>query len=141
METTTTTSARQPQQPHATAVRRLYDLAYGRAGDKGGIANVSVIARSPAAYAEIKARVTADCVRAHLGPLVRGAVERYELDTLEALNFVLHDALDGGATRSTRLDSLGKSLAGAVLYLPLPLEAAQAAAPHHPLARTADTNE
>ncbi len=100
-------------------VRRLFDLAYGRAGDKGNIANVSVIARSPEAYAEIKAKVTAERVQAHLGPLVRGPVARYELDNNAALNFVLYDALDGGATRSLRLDGLGKSLAGAVLYMPL----------------------
>lgn len=101
------------------AVRRLYELAYGRSGDKGNIANVSVIARSPEAYAEIKAKVTAERVRKHLGPLVQGRVERYDLDNIEALNFVLHDALDGGATRSLRLDGLGKSLAGAVLYMPV----------------------
>jgi hypothetical protein len=100
-------------------VRRVYELAYGRAGDKGNIANVSVIARSSEAYAELKAKVTAERVKAHLGPLVRGRVERFELDNIAALNFVLHDALDGGATRSLRLDALGKSLAGAVLYMPL----------------------
>jgi hypothetical protein len=105
----------QPSRP----VRRLFELAYGRAGDKGNIANVSVIARSPDAYAIIKRQVTAERVKAHLGPLVRGRVERYALDNIEALNFVLYDALDGGATRSLRLDGLGKSLAGAVLYLPL----------------------
>lgn len=98
-------------------VRRLYELAYGRSGDKGNIANVSVIARSPEAYVEIKARITAERVKKHLGPLVQGKVERFELDNIEALNFVLHDALDGGATRSLRLDGLGKSLAGAVLYM------------------------
>jgi hypothetical protein len=96
---------------------RLYELAYGRAGDKGNIANVSVIARSPEAYAEIKAKITAERVKKHLGTLVQGRVERFELDNIEALNFVLHDALDGGATRSLRLDGLGKSLAGAVLYM------------------------
>lgn len=99
--------------------RRVYDLAYGRAGDKGNIANISVIARSPEAYAELKAKVNAERVKEHLGPLVLGRVERFELDNIEALNFVLYDALDGGATRSLRLDSLGKSLAGAVLYMPL----------------------
>jgi hypothetical protein len=109
----------QEQQAEPRRVRRLYELAYGRAGDKGNIANVSVIARSSAAYTEIKAKVTAERVKAHLGPLVRGRVERFELDNIEALNFVLHDALDGGATRSLRLDALGKSLAGAVLYMPL----------------------
>jgi hypothetical protein len=100
-------------------VRRLYDLAFGRAGDKGNIANVSVIARSSAAYQELKAKATAARVKAHLGALVAGPVVRYELDNLEALNFVLHGALDGGATRSLRLDALGKSLAGAVLYMPV----------------------
>jgi hypothetical protein len=100
-------------------VRRLYELAYGRAGDKGNIANVSAIARSPETYAEIKAKITAERVKKHLGALVQGKVERFELDNIEALNFVLHEALDGGATRSLRLDGLGKSLAGAVLYMPV----------------------
>ncbi|HEY7983879.1 MAG TPA: hypothetical protein VID73_06905 [Ktedonobacterales bacterium] len=103
----------------AGPVRRLYDLAFGRAGDKGNIANVSVIARSSVAYQELKTKATAERVKAHLGPLVAGAVVRYELDNIEALNFVLHGALDGGATRSPRLDALGKSLAGAVLYMPV----------------------
>ena len=83
-------------------IRRLYELAFGRSGDKGNIANV-----------------TAERVKKHLGPLVQGRVERYDLDNIEALNFVLHGALDGGATRSLRLDGLGKSLAGAVLYMPV----------------------
>ncbi|MFW5691580.1 MAG: AtuA-related protein [Chloroflexota bacterium] len=97
--------------------RRLYDLAYGRAGDKGDIANISVIARSPQAYQQIKARLTADRVKAHFGDLVQGDVVRYELDNIEALNFVLYGALDGGGTRSLRIDGLGKSLAGALLYM------------------------
>jgi len=97
--------------------KRLYDLAYGRAGDKGNIANISVIARTPEAYTEIKSKLTAERVKAHMGDLVQGEVIRYELDNIEALNFVLHDALDGGGTRSLRIDGLGKSLAGALLYM------------------------
>lgn len=97
--------------------KRLYDLAYGRAGDKGDIANISVIARSPEAYAAIKAKLTPERVKAHLGDLVNGEVVRYDLDNIEALNFVCHRALDGGATRSLRIDTLGKSLAGALLYM------------------------
>jgi len=103
----------------AKPVRRLYELAYGRSGDKGNIANVSVIARSPTAYVAIKEQITAERVKKHLGTLVQGQVERFDLDNIEALNFVLRDALDGGATRSLRLDGLGKSLAGAVLYMPV----------------------
>jgi hypothetical protein len=97
--------------------KRLYDLAYGRSGDKGNIANISVIARSPEAYRDIKAKLTAERVKAHLGDLVKGRVVRYDLDNIEALNFVLYEALDGGATRSLRIDGLGKSLAGALLYM------------------------
>lgn len=97
--------------------KRLVDLAFGRAGDKGNIANISVIARSPEAYAEIKTKLSAERVKAHLGDLVQGEVKRYELDNIEALNFVLYDALDGGGTRSLRIDGLGKSLAGALLYM------------------------
>ncbi|MDQ7035561.1 MAG: hypothetical protein Q9P01_12205 [Anaerolineae bacterium] len=97
--------------------KRLYDLAYGRSGDKGNIANISVIARSPEAYQEIKAKLTAERVKTHLDDLVLGDVVRYDLDNIEALNFVCHDALDGGGTRSLRIDPLGKSLAGALLYM------------------------
>lgn len=98
-------------------MRRVYDLAYGRAGDKGNIANMSVIARTPEAYAILKTQLTAERVKTHLGDLVRGDVVRYELDNLQALNFVCYDALDGGGTRSLRIDPLGKSLAGAILYM------------------------
>lgn len=100
-------------------MRRLYDLAFGRSGDKGNIANISVIARSPEAYQEIKSKLSAEKVKAHLGDLVQGDVIRYELDNLEALNFVCYEALDGGGTRSLRIDPLGKSLAGALLYMPM----------------------
>jgi hypothetical protein len=95
----------------------VYDLAYGRAGDKGDIANVSVIARSPAAYASLKRTLTPERVQARLGALARGPVLRYELDNIEALNFVIHHALDGGATRSLRMDPLGKSFATAILSM------------------------
>lgn len=97
--------------------RRVYDLAFGRSGDKGNVANMSVIARTPQAYQELKEKLTAERVKAHLGTLVVGDVVRYELDNIEALNFVCYDALDGGGTRSLRIDPLGKSLAGAILYM------------------------
>lgn len=103
-------------------MRRLYDLAYGRAGDKGNIANISVIARTPEAYGFLKTWLTEERVKIHLGDVVQGRVVRYDLDNLEAFNFVCYDALDGGGTRSLRIDPLGKSLAGAVLYMQLPDE-------------------
>jgi hypothetical protein len=107
----------------------VYDLAYGRAGDKGDIANVSVIARSSAAYATLKRALTAERVRERLGALARGPVLRYELDNIEALNFVLHRALDGGATRSLRIDPLGKSLASVILLMPVERDELEGSAP------------
>jgi hypothetical protein len=96
---------------------RVVDLAYGRTGDKGNIANISIIARSSEAYVLLREHLTAEAVRQALGDLCEGTVLRYELDNIEALNFVCHDALDGGGTRSLRIDPLGKSLAGVVLRM------------------------
>lgn len=99
--------------------KRVYDLAFGRSGDKGDILNVSVIARSSDAYQELKQKLTAEKVKSHMAELVKGEVVRYDLDNIEAFNFVMYGALDGGGTRSLRIDGLGKSMAGAVLYIPL----------------------
>jgi hypothetical protein len=44
-------------------------------------------------------------------------VERYELPNVLALNFVLYDALAGGASRSLRIDTQGKLLATSLLDL------------------------
>ncbi|MHB8178755.1 MAG: AtuA-related protein [Vulcanimicrobiaceae bacterium] len=96
---------------------QVADLATGRSGDKGNIANVVIVARSEAAHAQLKQALTVECVRTELCDLVRGRVERYALDNLHVLNFVLYDALDGGATRSLRFDTLGKSLADRVLAM------------------------
>jgi hypothetical protein len=39
---------------------------------------------------------------------------------VDALNFVLYNALAGGASRSLRIDTQGKLLGTAILDLPLP---------------------
>ncbi len=96
---------------------QLRRLAHSRTGDKGDISNISVIAYDPADYELLAREVTVERVKAHLGPAVRGAVERYELPSLGALNFVLHQALGGGVTRSLALDSHGKSLSSYLLAM------------------------
>jgi len=82
---------------------RIWDLAHGRSGDKGDVCNIGLIARSPAAYETLCRDVTAD-----FGDLIKGAVERYELPNIRALNFVCRGALNGGGTLSLRSDHLGK---------------------------------
>jgi hypothetical protein len=44
-------------------------------------------------------------------------VIRYELPHLQAMNFVMHQSLGGGVTRSLALDAHGKCLASALLHL------------------------
>jgi hypothetical protein len=98
--------------------RRLHDLGCGyRAGDKGDISNIALFADDAELYDLIRDAVTVERVRAHFAGLVHGLVERYEAPNVLALNFVLHDALGGGAPRSLRADNLGKTLGGALVRL------------------------
>lgn len=98
----------------------LRDIAHSRTGDKGNTANISVIAYRAEDYPLLEACVTAERVRAHFAGLVRGEVVRYTLPRIGALNFVLHDALAGGVTRSLALDGHGKSLSSALLTMEIP---------------------
>lgn len=100
---------------------RLYDICHGRSGDKGDTANVGIIARKPEYYDLIRERLTADVVKAYFGDMVLGSVERFELPNLGALNFLLHNALGGGGTRSLKNDAQGKTLAAALLRMEIEL--------------------
>ena len=59
-------------------------------------------------------------MQAHFADTVKGRVERYELPAIGALNFVLHEALGGGVTRSLSLDPHGKSLSSSLLEMEIP---------------------
>lgn len=95
----------------------LRDLCGARSGDKGDIADVSLFADDEAAYEAVREVVTAERVKAHFGPLVKGRVERYEARNVLALKFVLHEALGGGAPRSLRADNLGKTMGATLLRM------------------------
>lgn len=110
----------------------LREIAHSRAGDKGNISNISVIAFNPKDYPLIEKHVTAERVQAHFAGLVQGRVQRYALPELGALNFVMHDALAGGVTRSLALDSHGKSLSSAILSLDIPEAPGDSSTHHHP---------
>ncbi len=103
---------------------RLRELAHARTGDKGDVSNICVVAFRGDDYPWLCEHLTPARVRAHFGGLVRGAVRRYELPGLGALNFVLEGALEGGVTRSLALDQHGKSLSSSLLALELPDRAA-----------------
>ncbi len=99
------------------ATIQLVDLAHARSGDKGDTANVGVIVYDADHYPLLLEILTAERVKEHFGDMVRGPVERFELPNLGALNFLLHNALDGGGTVSLMNDAQGKVFSTALLRL------------------------
>lgn len=97
--------------------RQLVQLAHARSGDKGDKADLSLFAPDKATYDLLEHEVTAERVREHFARMITGKVERFEVPNVLALKFVLHGALNGGASRSLRSDALGKSLASALLRM------------------------
>jgi hypothetical protein len=101
---------------------QLRQICHARSGDKGDTANVGLIALKEEYYPLIRKYVTADRVQKHFEGIVRGNVERYELPNLWALNFLLHQALGGGGTKSLKNDAQGKTLSAALLRMEIDVE-------------------
>jgi hypothetical protein len=99
---------------------KLRNSAHSRTGDKGDIANISVIAFVATDYSFIEEHVTATRVARHFRDVIKGTVTRYDLPMICAFNFVLTGALGGGVARSLALDAHGKGLSSALLDLDLP---------------------
>lgn len=97
--------------------------AHGRTGDKGNRANISVIAWHPALYPLLLEQVSEAAVARCFAARQPSRVTRHALPTLHALNFVLDEVLDGGVNDALNLDSHGKTLAFALLDLPLQVPA------------------
>ncbi len=95
----------------------LLKLAHARSGDKGDTANVGVIALRDEFYPLLVREVTTEKVKEHFGAIVKGAVERFELPNLKALNFLLHESLGGGGTLSLMTDAQGKTFSTALLRM------------------------
>ncbi len=96
---------------------QLVRLVHARSGDKGDKANIALFAPDRATYDILLREVTVERVKHHFEGIATGRVERFEAPNVLALNFVLHGALNGGASRSLRSDSLGKSLSSALLRM------------------------
>lgn len=99
------------------SMHRLADIAHGRSGDKGNHANVAIIAYTRAGHDWLQAHLTAERVRQYFAALGPSRVVRYAAPNLLAFNFMLHDVLAGGASRSLRSDTQGKTYALALLQM------------------------
>ena len=95
---------------------RLNKIAHARSGDKGDRADIGLFAYDAETYAVLKREVTAARVAAHFQGIAEGA-ERFDLDNIWALKFVLNASLQGGGSRSLRLDNLGKTIGAALLRM------------------------
>jgi len=107
---------------------QLIKLAHARSGDKGDTANVGLIALREEFYPLLVREVTAARVKEHFAGICQGEVERFELNNLGALNFLLHESLGGGGTLSLMTDAQGKTFSTALLrmYIEVPDEEAGA---------------
>lgn len=99
---------------------RLGDLAHCRSGDKGNRSNIGVVCDDDPRYQHVRRHLTAEAVAGFLAPMGIGSVTRYELPRIRALNFVIENALAGGASQSLRLDTQGKALGTVLMELLLP---------------------
>lgn len=99
-------------------------LAHARSGDKASSSNIGLIAYTKLGYDFLEKNVTAEKVAAFFKALNPVRIQRYELPNLLAFNFVLEGILEGGGSRSLRIDAQGKALGQALLEMPivLPIE-------------------
>ena len=105
--------------PSSTVQLPLYQLAHGRAGDKGNTSNISVIAWSSECFALLVEQLTEVRVAQWFGYRHPTKVTRYVLPKLESMNFVLEGVLDGGVNDALNLDTHGKGLSCWMMDLPL----------------------
>jgi hypothetical protein len=101
----------------------LHRIAHGRSGDKGNRLNISIIAYCPQAWPIIVREVTEDRVLAMFAHRGASKVTRYRLDRLQALNFVIDDALEGGVNSALNLDTHGKTTAFHLLSMEMEVPA------------------
>lgn len=105
---------------------QLAKLAHARSGDKGDTANVGLIAFRDDMYPILVREVTAERVKQHFKGICKGAVERFELPNLGAVNFLLHESLGGGGTLSLMTDAQGKTFSTALLRMKIEISDVEA---------------
>jgi hypothetical protein len=101
----------------------LVAIAHARSGDKGADANIGVRARHPDFLPLLRDQLSPGAVAGWLAHRIRGRVERYDVPGIDAVNFVLRDALGGGGIASLRFDPQGKAYAQQLLDMPIEVPA------------------
>ncbi len=97
----------------------LVRIAHARSGDKGNLSNVGVIAREVRYLPVLSRQLNPEAVKNYLSHFVKGTVTRHDVPGINAFNFVLTEALDGGGMASLRCDPLGKGMGQILLDMPM----------------------
>ena len=98
----------------------LGEIAHARSGDKGNHSNIGVIAYTKEGYEYMNKVLTTSAVKKYFAKLGVTEVQRYPMENILAINFVLKNALGGGAGCSLRIDTQGKILGTAILEMEIP---------------------
>ena len=121
-----------PTEPFAVAdpvELPLIAIAHARSGDKGADSNIGVRARDPDFLPLLRDQLSAQVVADWFSHRIDGAVERYDVPGIHAINFVLRNALGGGGIASLRFDPQGKAYAQQLLDMPMQVPAGWLAHP------------
>lgn len=105
----------------ATRTVSLRDIAHVRAGEKGDLVNLAVVAFRDEHYPLLVEHVTPASLATIFGPIARGDIEVFPVHGARALNVVLHGALDGGRSRNIVFDESGKALSTLAYHLTIEL--------------------
>ena len=81
---------------------RVGDISVGRAGDKGDILDLTIVAKDAEAFHLLSQALNTQAVAHMLNKVVPGPVLRYDLPGLYALKFVMPEALTGGVYATLR---------------------------------------
>ncbi|MBW1898522.1 MAG: acyclic terpene utilization AtuA family protein, partial [Deltaproteobacteria bacterium] len=100
-----------PEAPNGKTVRApLGKVFAARSGDKGGNANLGVLAKTPEAYAFLDRFLTTRKLKELIGDIKEYEIERYEMPNLLAVNFYINGLLGDGVAASFKSDPQAKTL-------------------------------
>ncbi len=98
-------------------MKRVGDIAFARAGDKGDTSSIAVTCFDKASYLPLAESLTVERMRVAYDGIAHGPITRHEIPGHATLIFVMEQALGGGVSRSLCYDPHGKSLSSIVLAL------------------------
>lgn len=102
-------------------LRQLRDVFYARSGDKGSDANLAIYSQTEAGFAFLLNELTVERLKELMPEAAACEIERFVFPKLKALNFVIHNFLDGGVAQSLKADPQAKALGEQLLNQKMPL--------------------